>query len=398
MEFFKRIYSNIYKHFKFYLLIVILLLLFILLEKNELLIEYKLNKDIKKLLSYYQICKNGILINKKKFKKYDNPKISIIATIYNREKFILTFLRSIQNQFFDEIEILFIDDCSIDNSIKIIEFHQKQDERIVLIKNQKNKGTLIARNIGILMSKGIYVIIPDSDDILSKNILKSCYYLSKKYNYEMIRFNQYEQRTNGRWAKIVNKLKSYPIYQPQLSDYIFYALGYFKLNDFSVSNKFVKRELFIKTLNSINSFFLNQYMTIFEDGIINFALHRQAKSLYLLKEVGYYYLYNKQSTTKKKTKKPFIRFLFLYLKYVYENTKNTKYDKLKPFLILNKYIRNIKKVNSINRDFHSYIDIIDNYLECKFINEKDKKKLKDMKKLIINNKLNISKKKDLYYL
>ena len=90
--------------------------------------------------------------------------------------------------------------------------------------------------------------------------------------------------------------------------------------------------------------------------------------------------------------------MFLYLKYVYENTKNTKYDKLKPFLILNKYIRNIKKVNSINRDFHSYIDIIDNYLECKFINEKDKKKLKDMKKLIINNKLNISKKKDLYYL
>ena len=397
MEFLKRIYSNIYKHFKFYLLIVILLLLFILLEKNELLIEYKLNKDIKKLLSYYQICKKGILINKKKFKKYDNPKISIIATIYNREKFILTFLRSIQNQFFDEIEILFIDDCSIDNSIKIIEFHQKQDERIVLIKNQKNKGTLIARNIGILMSKGIYVIIPDSDDILSKNILKSCYYLSKKYNYEMIRFNQYEQRTNGRWAKIVNKLKSYPIYQPQLSDYIFYALGYFKLNDFSVSNKFVKRELFIKTLNSINSFFLNQYMTIFEDGIINFALHRQAKSLYLLKEVGYYYLYNKKSTTQKKTRKPFIRFLFLYLKYVYENTKNTKYDKLKPFLILNKYIKNIKAVNSIKRDFHSYIDIIDNYLACKFINEKNKKKLKDMKKLIINNKLNISK-KDLYYL
>ncbi len=324
--------------------------------------------------------------------------VNLSYKIFNSHYKKLTFLRSIQNQFFDEIEILFIDDCSIDNSIKIIEFHQKQDERIVLIKNQKNKGTLIARNIGILMSKGIYVIIPDSDDILSKNILKSCYYLSKKYNYEMIRFNQYEQRTNGRWAKIVNKLKSYPIYQPQLSDYIFYALGYFKLNDFSVSNKFVKRELFIKTLNSINSFFLNQYMTIFEDGIINFALHRQAKSLYLLKEVGYYYLYNKQSTTKKKTKKPFIRFLFLYLKYVYENTKNTKYDKLKPFLILNKYIRNIKKVNSINRDFHSYIDIIDNYLECKFINEKDKKKLKDMKKLIINNKLNISKKKDLYYL
>ena len=51
----------------------------------------------------------------------------------------MRFLRSIQNQFFDNIEIILIEDFSLDNSIKIIEKLQKDDERIVLIKHKKIK-------------------------------------------------------------------------------------------------------------------------------------------------------------------------------------------------------------------------------------------------------------------
>ena len=58
-------------------------------------------------------------------------------------------MRSIQNQFFEDIEIIFIDDFSEDNSATIIEKYQKYDERIILIKNKKNKGTLISRNIAL---------------------------------------------------------------------------------------------------------------------------------------------------------------------------------------------------------------------------------------------------------
>ena len=63
--------------------------------------------------------------------KNEIPKISIISPIYNREKYILTFLRSIQNQFFDNIEIIFVDDFSSDNSVKSIENYQIEDERII---------------------------------------------------------------------------------------------------------------------------------------------------------------------------------------------------------------------------------------------------------------------------
>ena len=98
----------------------------------------------------------------------------------NKEKYILRFLRSIQNQFFDNIEIILLDDFSLHNSIKIIEKLQKDDERIVLIKHKNNKGTLISRINGILKSKGKYIIIPDSDDILSNDIFNNSYIIREK--------------------------------------------------------------------------------------------------------------------------------------------------------------------------------------------------------------------------
>ena len=92
---------------------------------------------------YYKICDDGILLgNITKFKNNKKPKISIISSIYNKKNDILRFLRSIQNQKFEQIEIILIDDFSQDNTINVIENLQKEDERIRLLNNRKNKGTL----------------------------------------------------------------------------------------------------------------------------------------------------------------------------------------------------------------------------------------------------------------
>ena len=141
---------------------------------------------------YYKICDAGILLsNITKFKNNKKTKISIISSIYNKQNDILRFLRSIQNQNFEQIEIILIDDFSQDNTINIIENLQKEDGRIRLLKNRNNKGTLISRNEGILISKGKYLVIPDGDDILSENLLNKCFLIAEKYNYDMIRFNTY---------------------------------------------------------------------------------------------------------------------------------------------------------------------------------------------------------------
>ena len=62
----------------------------------------------------------------KKHRKINNPKISIISPIYNRERYILRFLKCIQNQNFQNFEIILIDDYSIDKSVKLIEEEKKK--------------------------------------------------------------------------------------------------------------------------------------------------------------------------------------------------------------------------------------------------------------------------------
>ena len=107
--------------------------------------------EIYKIKSFLKFCSNSNIVIKK-FKKRDKPKISIITDIYNREKFLSRFLKNLQYQNFKDIEIIFVDDFSKDNSVNIIKEFQKRDKRIVLIRNKKNRGTFIARNIGVVMS------------------------------------------------------------------------------------------------------------------------------------------------------------------------------------------------------------------------------------------------------
>ena len=142
---------NINKNSLFYKLYIILSFIFISFNSNNffyLFIKYQAENiiDFNKIENYFKICNKEILLNNKIFNKNENPKISIICPNHNRGQYILRLLRSIQNQFFDDIEIIFVDDYSYDNSTKLIEEYQKKDKRIILIKNKKNKGTLNNRN------------------------------------------------------------------------------------------------------------------------------------------------------------------------------------------------------------------------------------------------------------
>lgn len=370
----------IFKFFKKILIITILIInIFI---KNNGTNYLKLKIEIHDIKKYYNLNYKGILINKKNFSKIDNPKVSIISSVYNRENYILRFLRSIQNQFFDDIEIIFIDDFSKDNSVKMIEKYQDEDERIILIKNKKNKGTLISRNIGALKAKGEFLMFPDSDDILSQNILSLCYKTAKMYNYEMIRFNIYSEKYFI-FSMIPNNLTSV-VYQPELRTYLIHGFGYEALVDGIISNKFIQKIAFLTTLNDINKYYLNQKMIYFEDGLINFALHLKVKSLYLLKNIGYYYFYNSDGVSRSVNRNLYLKNYFLYLKYLEENTKNIKIEKDMIFFLLNLYIYDNNLLKNITDDFQLYDDIFKILLNNKFITPINKNKINDLQTIIQN--------------
>jgi glycosyltransferase involved in cell wall biosynthesis len=293
-------------------------------------------------------------------------------------------VRSIQNQNLNDIELILIDDFSEDKSTKIIENFQKEDKRIILIRNKKNKGTLISRNIGALHAIGEFLIFPDIDDIISIDILKKCYEFCKKYNYDLIRFNMYSDK-NFIFSLIDCRLKS-SVYQPELRTYLIYGYGYPRLVDGIISNKFIKKTSFLMALNNINEYYLNQKMVYFEDGLINLALHFNVKSLFLLKHIGYYYIFNNNSISHSVNLDSYLKCFFIFLKFIVENTKSNRYEKYMNFFVLEKYINN-NILNSIKNYSKIYEEVINSLNSTKFISSQEKNKLEILKKIILKKKI-----------
>ena len=120
-----------------------------------------------------------------------HKKISVIMPVYNAEKYLSIAIESILNQTYKNIELICVDDCSSDNSLKIIENYQKQDARIRIIKNEENSGPGISRDKGIDVATGKYVAFIDSDDFYECDALETLYRELIKHNASVIFSNWY---------------------------------------------------------------------------------------------------------------------------------------------------------------------------------------------------------------
>ncbi|HZH58307.1 MAG TPA: glycosyltransferase [Metabacillus sp.] len=99
------------------------------------------------------------------------PKVSVIVPVYNCEKYLLKCLESICNQTYSNIEIIIVNDGSTDNTEKIIINMKEQEHRIIYYK-QENSGPSEARNKGISLSKGEYLVFIDSDDTVEPSYIE----------------------------------------------------------------------------------------------------------------------------------------------------------------------------------------------------------------------------------
>lgn len=109
---------------------------------------------------------------------------SFIVPIYNVENYIEKCIDSLINQTFRDIEIILVDDESPDNCPKICERYAKVDNRIKVI-HKKNGGLSDARNAGLKIATGDYVIFVDSDDYIDINTCKNFAFYAKK-NYDIL--------------------------------------------------------------------------------------------------------------------------------------------------------------------------------------------------------------------
>lgn len=93
------------------------------------------------------------------------PFVSIITPAYNSEKFIAETIISVQNQTYQDWEMIIVDDCSADNTAEIIHSFQEKDSRIIYLKNENNKGSAYSRDIALQKAKGKWIAFLDSDDV-----------------------------------------------------------------------------------------------------------------------------------------------------------------------------------------------------------------------------------------
>lgn len=101
--------------------------------------------------------------------------ISVIIPVYNGGKFILRCYESLCSQVLKEIEFIFVNDGSTDNSLVVLRELADLDNRVKVI-SQENKGALIARNIGVANAKNEYIVFLDVDDVFINNSLSHFLY------------------------------------------------------------------------------------------------------------------------------------------------------------------------------------------------------------------------------
>ena len=117
-------------------------------------------------------------------------KFSIIVPVYNVENYLAKCLDSLINQTYTNIEIICINDGSTDNSLEILNEYARIDNRVILI-NQENQGVSAARNRGLTVATGDYVLFVDSDDWIESDTCKILIENLITNNSDIIVFNHY---------------------------------------------------------------------------------------------------------------------------------------------------------------------------------------------------------------
>ena len=119
--------------------------------------------------------------------------LSLIIPVYNSEKYIIKCLNSIIPYMNDNTELIIIDDCSKDDSLKLINNYitKSKNKNIALLKNKSNIGAGLSRNEGLKIATGKYIGFIDSDDYVDKNYFNIMLKTAEKMNSDIENWNPY---------------------------------------------------------------------------------------------------------------------------------------------------------------------------------------------------------------
>ena len=119
------------------------------------------------------------------------PKVSVIVPIYGVERYIERCSRSLFEQTLDDMEFIFVNDCTTDNSMeelgRTIEKYPERRNQIVILNHDHNKGLSHARETGIKAATGMYIAHCDSDDWVERTMYEEMFNFAVSGNYEYVK-------------------------------------------------------------------------------------------------------------------------------------------------------------------------------------------------------------------
>ena len=343
--------------------------------------EKKLNiKKVKREINSYIKNSDISYKNKEDFVKRENPKVSLVIPVYNKESFLIPLYKSILNQSMKDIEIIFIDDNSSDNSVKLIESFMKEDKRIVLINHDINYRTFYSRNEGVRMAKGKYILFIDPDDLILNNILEKTYETAEANNLDIVQF--YFLMGNFKISGLSSefKYKSGILRQPQMKEIFYYS------QTRNLWDKLIKREVLLKSEDFMKEEFKNERYEVHDDDALFYGLIKIGESFGFLEQIGYFYNINiPDSTTKTKFNPEKInkifQSLFTIMKYYYVQSDDNRKEK---FMVgyqffFNKVYVYKNYIKYMNQGFQLVLETLNMYMKSPFMMNTEKYFLQQFK-------------------
>ena len=338
-------------------------------------------------IEYLNKLKRSKINNTKE--KINNPKISVIIPIYNCQNTIELSLKSIHFQSINDIEIILVNDLSPDNSSQIIEDIQKLDQRIIIINNKKNMGTLYSRSIGALKANGEYLIGLDNDDFFSyEEMLKTSYLNGKINDFDIVEIKslnipnyepRYRQIRNGNYIYHPDNLI---LHQPELGLFSITSNNNLSFTDHFAWGKLIKSNSYKNALKKMGKARYSTYNCWTEDMSIVFVLFNTAKSFIFLNLFGIFRLKAQTTTTHKlDNEHKFLSYIF-YLDILFDFSKNDY--KAKSYVAQYALGFSLKKINILQIKNKLYFNLIlKKLVECPFISKEYKNKIKEKFKPIL---------------
>ena len=305
---------------------------------------FKIRTEIK-TYEHFQIS----FSNKSDFIRREKPKVSVVMVVHDQEKDIKRIYSSIQKQELKDIEIIFVDDNSKDNTSSVIKDLMNYDQRIIYLKNEEMKRAFYSRNKGIL-NMG-YFIRP--------NI----------------------------WRNLRNKegiLKS----NAAIRNNFFYCISR------NLWDKLVRKEVYIKSINFMKEEFKNEVYLLNNDDTAFFGLVHVTETYGFLEEIGYFYIIRPRGTicyrNDPKNADLIVRTVFNNMRYFFIQSDDNKEEKrLLAYKYYEKNVRTLKEfIGYLKKDFDYdfVLGVFDLYLNSLYFDEKQRRELDNLKKVFKDKK------------